>query len=119
MKPFFDMDSAAYRMLMEGLNRQYSFEKKGNLADFAVYNDDLWLADTAVIQNVHRFKGEWAVDLLFVSIHTPLRFIRRHITSHPCPKRALQKAEYMRRLAAKDQRGTLVAKVELLKLCHN
>jgi hypothetical protein len=117
--PKFNIDAAAYSALMQGLNQQYFVEKKGDMSDFRLYFDDLWLADTAVIDDVHRSKGEWAVDLIFASIHNPLKFIRRFIVSHSCPKRAHQKAEFMRRLAAKDQRGTLAVSINSLEICHN
>lgn len=119
MKSIFQIDTAAYSALLQGVNQQYFVEKKGDMSDFRLYYNDLWLADTAVIDDVHRSKGEWAVDLIFVSIHNPLKFIRRYITSHSCPKRAAQKAELMRRLAAKDQRGTLLVSIGLLKICQN
>lgn len=119
MKPKFSIDAVSYAILMKGINQQYFVEKKGDMSDFKLYYDDLWLSDTAVIDDVHRSKGEWAVDLIFVSIHNPLKFIRRFIVSHPCPKRAAQKAELMRRLAAKDQRGTLSVNTHLLQMCQN
>ena len=119
MKPPFRIDMAAYANLMEGINRQHLTERKGNLADFHLYHDDTWLSDTAVIDIVHRHKGEWAVDLLFAYTHNPLQFIRRNITSHSCPKRASQKAELMRRLAAKDQRGTLWVTLNTLIISNN
>lgn len=119
MKPKFSIDAAAYQALLQGINEQYFMDKKGNLSDFKLYYDDLWLCDTAVIDNVHKSKGEWAVDLIFAYIHNPLKLIRRSITSHPCPKRAAQKAELMRRLAAKDQRGTLKVSFDSLPTCHN
>ncbi len=119
MKSPFKIDTVAYAQLMKGLNDLFFAERKGNSSDFRLYFDDLWLSDTAVIDDIHKSKGEWSVDLVFVSIHNPLKFIRRFIVSHPCPKRAAQKAHFMRRLAAKDQRGTLEVKIELLNLCEN
>lgn len=115
----FKIDTATYTQLLKGLNEMFLAEKKGNSNDFRLYFDDLWLSDTAVIDDVHKSKGEWVVDLLFASIHNPLKFIRRFIVSHPCPKRAAQKAHFMRRLAAKDQRGTLEVNIEQLNLCQN
>jgi hypothetical protein len=119
MKPKFSIDASAYTVLMQGINQQHFVEKKGDMSDFRLYYDDLWLSDTAVIDDVHRSKGEWAIDLIFVSIYNPLKFIRRYIVSHPCPKRAAHKAELMRRLAAKDQRGTLLVNNNLLQMCQN
>lgn len=118
-KSFFRIDEASYSQLMKGLNDSYIVEKKGSSSDFKLYFDDLWLSDTAVIESIHKNKGEWAVDLIFASIYNPLKFIKRYIVSHPCPKRAAQKAHFMRRLAAKDQRGTLEVNFESLNLCKN
>lgn len=118
-KPAFVIDQAAYANLLAGLNNLHFTERKGNLVDFTFYTDDQWLADTAVIEQLTRSKGEWQVDLLFASIHNPLKFIKRHITSHSCPKRAAQQAHYMRRLAAKDQRGTLTVSADQLNPCLN
>ena len=119
MKPKFNMDAKAYNTLLEGVNHQYFVEKRGDQSDFRLYFDDLWLADTAVIDDVHRSRGAWSVNLIFASIHNPLKFIRRHITLHACPKRAAQQGEFMRRVAAKDQRGTLSVHVRTLQLCKN
>jgi hypothetical protein len=119
MKLPFRIDSATYAQLMKGLNEFHFVEKKGNSSDFKLFFDDLWLVDTAVIDDLHKHKGEWAVSLIFASVYNPLKFIKRYIVSHPCPKRAAQKAYFMRRLAAKDQRGTLIVNDELLNLCQN
>ncbi|WP_159476611.1 hypothetical protein [Dyadobacter sp. 3J3] len=119
MKTRFNMDTKAYDTFLQGLNEQYFVEKRGNQSDFRLYFDDLWLADTAVIDDVHRSHGAWAVDLIFASIHNPLKFIKRHITTHSCPKRAAQQGEFMRRAAAKDQRGTLSVSVNPLQVCKN
>ncbi len=118
-KPPFSIDQAAYTNLLAGLNNLHFTEQKGNLSDFQLFTDDQWLADTAVIEQLTRSRGEWQVDLIFASIHNPLRFLKRHITANPCPKRAAQQGYYMRRLAAKDQRGTLTVSVAQLNLCAN
>jgi hypothetical protein len=115
----FRIDQAAYANLLTGLNNIHLAERKGDMSDFQAYTDDQWLADTAVIEYLTRSKGEWQVGLLFVSITNPLRFINRRITANPCPKRAAQQAFYMRRLAAKDQRGTLTVSVDQLHTCPN
>lgn len=119
MKTPFRIDNKAYTQLINGLNDMFLNDKKGNSSDFRLYFDDSWLSNTAVIEDVHKSKGEWAIDLIFASIHNPLKFIRRFIVSHPCPKRAAQQAYFMRRLAAKDHRGTLEVNIELLNLCKN
>ena len=61
----------------------------------------------------------WAVDLIFAYTRNPLRLIRRRITAQPSQGRAAQHAHYMRRLAAKDQRGTLTVGPAMLHTCPN
>lgn len=119
MHALFTMDKAAYVNLLAGLNNLHFTERKGNLLDFKLYQDDLWLSDTAVIENLHRYRGEWEVELIFAYTGNPLKFIKRRITSNSCPKRAAQQAHYMRRLAAKDQRGTLTVSADQLNTCLN
>ena len=118
-KATFVIYQAAYANLLAGLNNLHFTDCRGNLADFGFYADDQWLADTAVIEQLTRSRGEWQVDLLFASIHDPLKFLKRRITSNPCPKRAAQQAHFMRRLAAKDQRGTLTVSARQLNPCLN
>ena len=115
----FHIDNAAYTNALAGLNSLYFVERRGNRSDFHSFFEDLWLSDTAVIEHLVCIRGEWRVELVFAHMHTPLKFIKRYITSHPCPKRAAQQAYYMRRLAAKDQRGTITVSVAQLGLCRN
>ena len=115
----FAIDQAAYANLLSGINNLHFTERMGNPSDFALYSDDQWLADTAVIEQLTRSRGEWQVDLLFASVHNPLKFLKRRITANPCPKRAAQQGYFMRRLAAKDQRGTLTVSASQLNLCFN
>ena len=115
----FVIDPAAYTNLLLGINNLHFTECKGSLSDFGLYSDDQWLADTAVIEQLTRSRGEWQVELLFASVHNPLKFLKRRITANPCPKRAAQQAFYMRRLAAKDQRGTLTVSPGQFKICYN
>jgi hypothetical protein len=83
------------------------------------YRNDFWLSDTAVIERLQKRKGTWEINLLFAHHKTPLKFLTRRITSHTCPKRAQTMAFYMRRLAAKDQRGTLSLDINDLHLSLN
>ncbi len=119
MHSLFKVDEKTYNKLLELLNDSYFTETKGNIQDFSFYHDDNWLSDTAVIENLTRFRGEWLVELLFALHNNPLKFIKRQIVSVPCPKRATLTASLMRRLAAKDQRGTLTVKIENFEFSVN
>jgi hypothetical protein len=113
------LDQRAYANALSGIKALELVERKGSHADFALFYEDRWLSDTAVVEYVARIRGMWRVELVFAHVHNPLRFIKRHITTKPDHKQAAQQAYYMRRLAAKDQRGTLTLSVKQFGLCPN
>jgi len=111
MKLPFILDISLYAKVLDGLSNLHFTDKLGESRDLDFLPDDRWLSDTAVIDQVYVHKGLWLISLVFVHHKTPMKFLMRRITSHACPRRACMMALYMRRLAAKDQRGTL--KIEL------
>ena len=113
------MPSELYAKMLEELSNLFFTEKLGLDADLNFYRNDFWLSDAAVIELLQLRKGAWEVNLLFAHHKTPLKFLSRRITSHSCPKRAQTMAFYMRRLAAKDQRGTLTLNINDLNLSLN
>lgn len=119
MKPVFTMPSELYAQMLDGLSNLFFTEIPGLDVDMNFYRDDFWLSDTAVIESLLLRKGAWEVNLLFAHHKIPLKFLSRRITSHSCPKRAQVMAFYMRRLAAKDQRGTLQVDINDLHLSMN
>jgi len=106
MKHYFRTDEVTYFKLLGRLNELHVTDKRGTLPDFTFFHKDEWLADTAVIEELTKHKGEWQVNLVFAHTNNPMRFIRRQITTYSCPRKAALFASLMRRLAAKDQRGT-------------
>ena len=119
MKHAFTMPAELYAKMLDELSNLFFTEKLGLDSDMNFYRDDLWLSDTAVIEMLIRRKGSWEISLLFAHHKTPLKFLSRRITSHSCPHRARTMAFYMRRLAAKDQRGTLTVDINDLNLTLN
>ena len=119
MKTAFSMPPEVYAKMLDGLSNLFFTEKLGLDSDMNFYRDDFWLSDTAVIELLLLRKGSWEINLLFAHHKTPLKFLSRRITSHSCPKRARIMAFYMRRLAAKDQRGTLSVNINNLNLSLN
>ena len=119
MKPVFVIPPDLYAKMLDGLSNLFFTEKLGLDSDMNFYRDDLWLSDTAVIELLQLRQGSWEVNLLFAHYKTPMKFLSRRITSHSCPKRARTMAFYMRRLAAKDQRGTLTVDINDLHLSLN
>lgn len=111
MKPPFLLDPQLYAQVLDRLSSLYFTDRLGLHGDLFFLRDDQWLSDTAVIEQVSAHKGLWVISLVFAHHKTPMKFLTRRITTHSCPKRAGMMAFYMRRLAAKDQRGTL--KVDL------
>lgn len=119
MKRVFTMSTDSYSRMLDGLSNLFFTEKLGVDADMNFYRNDFWLSDTAVIESLQLRKGAWEINLLFAHHKTPLKFLSRRITSHSCPKRARTMAFYMRRQAAKDQRGTLTLDLNDLNLTLN
>ena len=111
-KPYIYIDSYCYSHLMDFMNESHPQDLKGEIYDLNVFYDDLWLKDSAVIEHLRNFRGNWIVSLVFAFVDQPLRFIMRRITTCTTKSKATITAEYMRRLAAKDQRGTLKIKEE-------
>lgn len=103
-----------YDLLLKGMNGQYDLEKPGTEDDLRFVHTDFWLQDTAVIEDVERRSGLWRVSLLFVHHVNPYKFIKRSIRSYADLRKALTAAHYMRRQAAKDQRGTLVVETRAI-----
>ena len=119
MKRAFTMPPELYAKMLDELSNLFFTEKLGLDSDMNFYRNDFWLTDTAVIDMLLLRKGAWEINLLFAHHKTPLKFLSRRITSHSCPKRARIMAFYMRRLAAKDQRGTLSLDINDLNLTLN
>ncbi|GAB4416980.1 MAG: hypothetical protein OHK0039_26790 [Bacteroidia bacterium] len=111
----FQIDPRAY-LLLRPTTPHAARERCGYPCDLAFMQDDGWLGDTAVIENLVRRQGTWEIRLVFAHYCNPLRFLSRPITTHTCPRRAAHMASLMRRLAAKDARGTLRVRVEDLAL---
>lgn len=83
-------------------------ESRGYLDDLAFMKEDEWLKDSAVIDRIQAFKGQWTVSLVFADPARKGTFIVRYIRNN-CPtyKKAVVTAGFMRRVAAKDPRGTI------------
>lgn len=112
----FQLDDNAYNELLNLLNNQHFTERSGMVSDMNFLSDDEWLKDTAVIDNIVQREGMWEVQLVFAHYQSPLKLIKRVITKFTDFRKAELSATYMRRLAAKDQRGTLAVSLDDFKL---
>ncbi len=101
-------DDGAYSSMLDCIITFHNTNIAAANFDVDFIQDDYWLQNTAVIENIERRKGCWQIYLVFAHHRQPLKFIKRSITSSSCYSKAVLMAHYMRRLAAKDQRGTLV-----------
>ena len=115
----FHLDGEAYNELLKLLNNQFNTEKKGGQSDMSFLFEDYWLKDTAVISNVVGRNGMWEVHLVFAHYQEPHRLIKRVISQFPNKKQATISAQYMSRMAAKDQRGTLKVDDQQFKISSN
>lgn len=103
-----------YELILMGMNAQYDLDRPGSESDLRFVHTDFWLQDTAVIEDIERCSGLWSVSLLFVHHTNPLKFIKRRIQSFADLRKARTAAHYMRRQAAKDQRGTLYVNTDAI-----
>ena len=114
-----NLDKKTYKLLLQFKQHSMDSGKLGKNRDLDFLQDDLWLQDAAVFDRVVRINGSWQVFLVFVHYRNPLLLIKRFIKSQISRQKAKVDAVYMKRLAAKDQRGTLHVNPELYKICKN
>lgn len=117
MKPL--LDDEAYHVMLCFLDNQHFIERHAEEGNLLFLKNDWWLADTAVVDAVNYQKGSWEVSLTFANYKKPLQLIVRKIIKCSSEVKAKTAAHFMRRLAAKDQRGTLTIKLNDLNLCIN
>ncbi len=115
----FQLDAGAYNELVNLLNNQLFTEVPALSEVMDFLSDDWWLRDTAVIENIVPREGMWEIHLVFAHYLQPQKLIKRVISRHVSKDKAELSAWYMRRLAAKDQRGTLKVNLDDFKLCHS
>ena len=113
----FNLGSGAYDELLNLLNNQHFTEKPGAATDLEFLSDDWWLRDTAVVENIVKREGMWEIQLVFAHYRQPYKLIKRVIERYPSKDKAELNARYMKRLAAKDQRGTLKVNLDDFRLC--
>ncbi|MEO8763443.1 MAG: hypothetical protein ABI416_04110 [Ginsengibacter sp.] len=113
------LDYEAYKAMLCFLDNQHFLEKPAEEENLLFLKNDWWLADTAVIDTISYIKGGWEVSLTFANYKRPLQLIVRMIIRCYSEGKARTAAHYMRRLAAKDQRGTLEITLNDLNLCIN
>lgn len=98
---------------------QDSPECLGNHRSIDFLKNDRWLADTEVIPNIKKEKGQWVIYLVFVHVRTRFRLLRRKISVCRSQSQAEITAKMYQRMAAKDPRGTLKAKQDDFNICLN
>jgi len=113
------LDDKAYHVMLCFLDNQHFIEKPADEDNLLFLKNDWWLADTAVIETINFKRGGWEVFLTFANYKKPLQLIVRKIVRCFSEGKARPAAHYMRRMAARDQRGTLSITINDLNLCIN
>ena len=113
------IDKKCYEKLMDCMNIQHVTDHRGEYIDLDLFYRDEWLLDSAVIDNIVERKGNWDVYLVFAHIYNPFKMIKKKISKCISLQKAELAANMMRRLAAKDQRGTLKIDQSLFHSCNN
>lgn len=113
------LDDNTYHEMLCFLDNQHSTEKPAEEENLLFLKNDWWLADTAVIETITYNKGGWEICLTFANYKKPCQLIVRRIVTCFTEGKARIIAHYMRRMAAKDQRGTLTLTIKDLNICSN
>ena len=113
------LDDDAYHVMLCFLDNQQFIERLADEENLLFLKNDWWLADTAVIDTINYKKGGWEVCFTFANYKKPLQLIVRKVVWCYSEGKAKIAAHYMRRIAAKDQRGTLTVALKDLNLCIN
>jgi len=103
----YHLDGKLYNSILNRLEGQFSTEIVGTKTDMNFLINDRWMRDTAVVENIIHRNGLWRIFLIFAHYKNPMLLIRREISVCFRKDRAVIYAQYMRRIAAKDPRGTL------------
>ncbi len=114
-----NIGESVYEAMLDFIGNMQHTDKSGMSADMDFIREDFWLQDTAVIENLEHRYGMWHISLVFAHHLQPLKFIKRKITDKSNYHKAEITAHYMRRLAAKDQRGTIHIKETAIKINLN
>ncbi|MEM6629233.1 MAG: hypothetical protein AAF694_06150 [Bacteroidota bacterium] len=113
------LDPGAYSLLLNYKQSSQNTGKKAVSEDLEFLAEDLWLQDTVVFDWVVKLNGSWQIFLVFVYSKDPFLLIKRFVKSHISEKRARLEGHYMKRVAAKDQRGNLLVEQQKLNICPN
>lgn len=81
-------------------------------SDLLFKESDTWLSDSAVIDIILKRNEQWVVGLIFAHPTKPSDFIIRYMRTCPTLRSAEITASHMRRLAAKDPRGTVTISID-------
>jgi hypothetical protein len=114
------LDYQTYEWMLKSINQISLYDDRvGDESEFNFLRSNQWLVDSAVIERLVFRKGQFRIDLVFVHQKQPLKLLVRNITVHPDRKKAEIMSQLFKRQAAKDQRGTIIIKEELLNLGYN
>jgi hypothetical protein len=78
----FHLDDSTYRMMLQSLDSLHLTDGVGEVRDLDFIKDDIWLYDTAVIENLERRRGTWEINLLFAHYQQPFR----DLPQKSCPR---------------------------------
>lgn len=114
-----NLDSYTYTLLLKYKQSTHDTSRKGESQDLKFLEQDLWLQDTVVFDRVVKLNGTWQINLVFVHYQNPFLLIKRFIKTQISEKKACLEAYYMKKVAAKDQRGNLILEKHKLNLNYN
>jgi len=94
-------------------------EISGSRLDLALLKNEKWLINTEVCYWIQERKSQWHLNMLYISIDDPLKFICRKIDTYNSEKKAITFAEILQRGIRKDTRGILKTNRNAFNFCDN
>ena len=114
-----EIEHNALKTFSEFWNHSTEQEILGKGKDYSFLRDSDWVQDSAVIDRIGYDKGKWLISLVFANPNASSNFIIRFIRSTISFKKAQVEAQFLRRSAAKDPRGTTTMSLEMFNCSEN
>jgi len=113
-----EIESQALKKFVQHWNSAAGEDSFGTNSDFNFLTDSDWLQDSAVIERINYHQGKWAINLVFAN-PKKTAFIIRFIRASISLQKAKWEAQFIRRTAAKDPRGTVTISPDLFGCPEN
>jgi hypothetical protein len=105
--------------LSDNISNGNTLETPGQLIDLSFLHKDSWLINTEVRYHLQKKKGLWELNMVYIAIENPIKFLLKKIDVYSSEKKAIIFAKILQRGIRKDARGTLKSDRNAFNICAN